>query len=135
MRALNATTARVVSLVGKALETLLTEAYRTQDLNVARAAYADLTGVLERVMREMNRRTDVGVRWSVEGVRGGPHGQAGPEVPSREVVTQGGVHRPTQGEIQPCCLRPVSTLRLATEYYCLRLPPLAKTSSGADNDR
>ena len=28
------------------------------------------TGVLERVMREMNRRTDVGVRWSVAGVRG-----------------------------------------------------------------
>lgn len=28
------------------------------------------TGVLERVMREMNRRTDVGVRWSVKGVRG-----------------------------------------------------------------
>jgi hypothetical protein len=28
------------------------------------------TGVLERVMREMNRRTDVGVRWSVVGVRG-----------------------------------------------------------------
>ncbi len=28
------------------------------------------TGVLERVMREMNRRTDVGVRWSVPGVRG-----------------------------------------------------------------
>lgn len=27
------------------------------------------TGVLERVMREMNRRTDVGVRWSVAGVR------------------------------------------------------------------
>ncbi|MGI9033147.1 MAG: hypothetical protein ACR2HY_05610, partial [Acidimicrobiales bacterium] len=27
------------------------------------------TGVLERVMREMNRRTDVGVRWSVVGVR------------------------------------------------------------------
>ena len=27
------------------------------------------TGVLERVMREMNRRSDVGVRWSVEGVR------------------------------------------------------------------
>lgn len=27
------------------------------------------TGVLERVMREMNRRTDVGVRWSIEGVR------------------------------------------------------------------
>ena len=27
------------------------------------------TGVLARVMREMNRRTDVGVRWSVEGVR------------------------------------------------------------------
>lgn len=27
------------------------------------------TGVLERVMREMNRRTDVGVRWSVHGVR------------------------------------------------------------------
>lgn len=27
------------------------------------------TGVLERVMREMNRRTDVGVRWSVPGVR------------------------------------------------------------------
>ncbi len=27
------------------------------------------TGVLERAMREMNRRTDVGVRWSVEGVR------------------------------------------------------------------
>ncbi len=27
------------------------------------------TGVLERVMREMNRRTDVGVRWSVEGIR------------------------------------------------------------------
>ncbi len=27
------------------------------------------TGVLERVMREMNRRTDLGVRWSVEGVR------------------------------------------------------------------
>ncbi len=97
------------------LEALLTEAYRTQDLNIARAAYADLiddaegcgawaaaahlrgaehealtflthpaagrllfgdkgrpelgTGVLERVMREMNRRTDVGVRWSVEGVR------------------------------------------------------------------
>ena len=28
------------------------------------------TGVLERVMREMNRRTDVGVRWSVPGARG-----------------------------------------------------------------
>jgi len=28
------------------------------------------TGVLERVMREMNRRTDVGVRWSIPGVRG-----------------------------------------------------------------
>jgi hypothetical protein len=28
------------------------------------------TGVLERVMREMNRRTDIGVRWSVPGVRG-----------------------------------------------------------------
>lgn len=27
------------------------------------------TGVLERVMREMNRRTDVGVRWSVPGIR------------------------------------------------------------------
>jgi len=27
------------------------------------------TGVLERVMREMNRRTDVVVRWSAEGVR------------------------------------------------------------------
>jgi hypothetical protein len=28
------------------------------------------TGVLERVMREMNRRTDIGVRWSIPGVRG-----------------------------------------------------------------
>jgi hypothetical protein len=28
------------------------------------------TGVLERVMREMNRRTDVGVRWSIPGARG-----------------------------------------------------------------
>jgi hypothetical protein len=28
------------------------------------------TGVLERVMREMNRRSDVGVRWSIPGVRG-----------------------------------------------------------------
>ena len=27
------------------------------------------TGVLERGMREINRRTDVGVRWSVDGVR------------------------------------------------------------------
>jgi transposase-like protein len=27
------------------------------------------TGVLERVMREMNRRTDIGVRWSIPGVR------------------------------------------------------------------
>ncbi len=27
------------------------------------------TGVLERVMREMNRRTDVGVRWSLPGAR------------------------------------------------------------------
>lgn len=27
------------------------------------------TGVLERVMREMNRRTDVGVRWSIPGAR------------------------------------------------------------------
>ena len=27
------------------------------------------TGVLERVMREMNRRTDVGVRWSIRGAR------------------------------------------------------------------
>lgn len=27
------------------------------------------TGVLERVMREMNRRTDVGVRWSLHGAR------------------------------------------------------------------
>lgn len=27
------------------------------------------TGVLERVMREMNRRTDVGVRWSIPGIR------------------------------------------------------------------
>jgi hypothetical protein len=25
--------------------------------------------VLERVMRELNRRTDVGVRWSIEGLR------------------------------------------------------------------
>ncbi|MGH9179641.1 MAG: transposase, partial [Acidimicrobiales bacterium] len=97
------------------LEALLLAAYRSGDLDAARAAYADLiddaegcgapaaaahlrgaegevftflthpdagrllfghkgrpelgTGVLERVMREMNRRTDVGVRWSVEGVR------------------------------------------------------------------
>ncbi|CAN5156537.1 hypothetical protein BH18ACT4_BH18ACT4_13620 [soil metagenome] len=97
------------------LESLLTAAYRDQDLDAARGAYADLiddaegcgamaaaahlraaepevftflthpgagrllfgdkgrpelgTGVLERVMREMNRRTDVGVRWSIEGVR------------------------------------------------------------------
>jgi hypothetical protein len=28
------------------------------------------TGVLERVMREMNRRTDVGIRWSIPGIRG-----------------------------------------------------------------
>jgi hypothetical protein len=28
------------------------------------------TGVLERVMREMNRRTDIGVRWSIPGARG-----------------------------------------------------------------
>jgi len=27
------------------------------------------TGVIERVMRELNRRTDVGVRWSIDGVR------------------------------------------------------------------
>jgi transposase-like protein len=27
------------------------------------------TGVLERVMRELNRRTDVGVRWTIHGVR------------------------------------------------------------------
>jgi hypothetical protein len=27
------------------------------------------SGVLERVMREMNRRTDVGVRWSIPGIR------------------------------------------------------------------
>jgi hypothetical protein len=27
------------------------------------------TGVLERVMRELNRRTDVGVRWSIDGCR------------------------------------------------------------------
>lgn len=27
------------------------------------------TGILERVMREMNRRTDIGVRWSVHGLR------------------------------------------------------------------
>ena len=27
------------------------------------------TGVLERVIREMNRRTDVGVRWSISGIR------------------------------------------------------------------
>ena len=27
------------------------------------------TGVLERVMRELNRRTDLGVRWSIEGCR------------------------------------------------------------------
>lgn len=27
------------------------------------------TGVMERVMREMNRRTDVGVRWSIHGLR------------------------------------------------------------------
>lgn len=27
------------------------------------------TGVLERVMRELNRRTDVGVRWSIQGCR------------------------------------------------------------------
>ena len=27
------------------------------------------TGVLERVMREMNRRTDIGVRWSIDGIR------------------------------------------------------------------
>jgi hypothetical protein len=27
------------------------------------------SGVLERVTRELNRRTDVGMRWSVEGLR------------------------------------------------------------------
>lgn len=27
------------------------------------------TGVLERVMREMNRRTDIGVRWTIPGIR------------------------------------------------------------------
>ncbi|HXH56125.1 transposase [Iamia sp.] len=100
---------------GAQLETLLTNAYRSHDLNAARTAYDDLiddaeacgaraaaahlrgatdevftflthpaagrllfgdkgrpevgTGVLERVMREMNRRTDVGVRWSIPGVR------------------------------------------------------------------
>ena len=27
------------------------------------------TGVLERVMRELNRRTDIGVRWSINGCR------------------------------------------------------------------
>jgi hypothetical protein len=27
------------------------------------------TGVLERVMRELNRRTDLGVRWSIDGCR------------------------------------------------------------------
>jgi transposase-like protein len=27
------------------------------------------TGVLERVMRELNRRTDVGVRWTIDGLR------------------------------------------------------------------
>ena len=27
------------------------------------------TGVLERVMRELNRRTDVGARWSIHGCR------------------------------------------------------------------
>src|SRR5680860_1269293 len=27
------------------------------------------SGVLERVMRELNRRTDVGVRWSIDGLR------------------------------------------------------------------
>jgi hypothetical protein len=27
------------------------------------------TGVLERVMRELNRRTDLGVRWSIHGCR------------------------------------------------------------------
>lgn len=27
------------------------------------------TGILERVMREMNRRTDIGVRWSITGIR------------------------------------------------------------------
>lgn len=41
------------------------------------AAYDDLdrgrpelgTGVLERVMRELNRRSDVGVRWTIPSVR------------------------------------------------------------------
>jgi hypothetical protein len=27
------------------------------------------SGVLERVMRELNRRTDIGVRWSIDGLR------------------------------------------------------------------
>jgi hypothetical protein len=50
------------------------------------------TGVLERVMREMNRRTDIGVRWSIPGVRGRLMVQARPQVPSRPVVAQAG-HR------------------------------------------
>lgn len=58
------------------------------------------TGVLERVMREMNRRTDVGVRWSVPGVKGllmvklgrkYHHGRWAPTVPA-----QPGVPRPAR---------------------------------------
>lgn len=72
------------------------------------------TGVLERVMREMNRRTDVGVRWSIPRRPSGPHGQAPTQVRSRTVGTGPGA-QPTTGAVQPRGLKPVSTLRLATE--------------------
>lgn len=52
------------------------------------------TGVLERVMREMNRRTDVGVRWSLPGARAilmvklGRKYRHGQWAPTPEPITQ-----------------------------------------------
>ncbi|MCA1835745.1 MAG: transposase [Actinobacteria bacterium] len=76
------------------------------------------TGVLERVMREMNRRTDVGVRWSVEGVRGILMVKLGIKYRHGRWAPNPAPNPPTRCEVRPRGLRPVSGNRLATE------PPL-----------
>jgi hypothetical protein len=67
------------------------------------------TGVLERVMRELNRRTDVGVRWSIDGCRALLMLKARPEVSSPGVAVEQHDHRPTKSAVPPRGMTSMST--------------------------
>ncbi len=63
------------------------------------------TGVLERLMREMNRRTDVGVRWSVEGVRAILMVKLGRKYHHGWCLLKEAAADQPKVRVQPCCLR------------------------------